>query len=146
MVQKVVKEWLNQARIEVFEWPSQSPDIENMWTVLKKQVCARKPTNVSELHQFCQEEWLTIQPDDYQKLVDGYQKHLTEVEMVKGHLNKYMNYCMSVLSHYHTIRPTFNSLSNQTASMFSSDKVVHVLLISPKKNESWKNYCHSRVP
>ena len=49
---KVVKERLNQATTEVLDWPSRNPDLnptENMWTVLKKQVCARKPTNVVEL-------------------------------------------------------------------------------------------------
>lgn len=61
---KVVIEWLNQARIKVSEWPSQRPDlnpIENTWTMLKKQVHVRKPTNLTnpnpnltELHQFCQ--------------------------------------------------------------------------------------------
>lgn len=89
---KVVKEWLNQARIKVLEWPSQSPDlnpIENMWTVLKKQVRVRKPTNLVELHQFCQEEWSKIQPEACQKLVDGYQKRLIEVKMAKGHVTKY---------------------------------------------------------
>ena len=37
---KVVREWLNQARIEALEWLSQSHvlnPIENVWTVLKKQ-------------------------------------------------------------------------------------------------------------
>uniref|UniRef100_A0A8C6KMD7 Tc1-like transposase DDE domain-containing protein n=1 Tax=Nothobranchius furzeri TaxID=105023 RepID=A0A8C6KMD7_NOTFU len=89
---KVVKEWLNQARIRVLEWPSQSPDlnpIENMWTVLKKQVHVRKPSNLTELHQFCQEEWSKIQPEACQKLVDGYQKRLIEVKMAKGHVTKY---------------------------------------------------------
>ena len=48
-----------------------------MLTVLKKQVCVKKLTKVVKLHQFCQEEeWLKIQPEDYQRLVDGYQKYL----------------------------------------------------------------------
>ena len=37
---EVVKECPNQARIDILDWPLQSPDlnpIENMWTVLKKQ-------------------------------------------------------------------------------------------------------------
>ena len=46
---KVVKEWLNQAEIEVLEWPDLNP-IKNMWTVLKKQVHVWKLTNVVELH------------------------------------------------------------------------------------------------
>ena len=35
------------------------------------------------------EEWLEIQPEDDQKLVDGNHKQLTEVNMAQGHLNKY---------------------------------------------------------
>uniref|UniRef100_A0A674NU56 Tc1-like transposase DDE domain-containing protein n=1 Tax=Takifugu rubripes TaxID=31033 RepID=A0A674NU56_TAKRU len=66
----------NWVLIKVLEWPSQSPDlnpIENMWTMLKKQV----------------HEWSKIQPETCQKLVDGYQKCLIEVEMSKGHVTKY---------------------------------------------------------
>ena len=76
--------------------PSQSPvlySIENMWYVLKKLVCARKPTNLVEVNHFCQEEW---QPKDYQKLVDGYQKQQIEVKVAKGHLTKYYNNCMYI--------------------------------------------------
>ena len=70
-ISEVLKEWINQATIELLEWASQSPD-------LKKQVCARNLTNEVELQGFCQEEWIKIQPEDNQKkLVDGYQQHLT---------------------------------------------------------------------
>ena len=40
---------------------------------------ARKPAN----------EWLKIQPEDYQNPMDGYWKHLIKVKMAKGHLTKY---------------------------------------------------------
>ena len=58
---KVVAKWLKDNRVKVLEWrPSQSPDInpiENLWTELKKCVWARRPTNLTQLHQLCQEEW-----------------------------------------------------------------------------------------
>ncbi len=81
-------EWLNQARIKILEWPSQSPDLnplENMWTMLKKQVHVRKSTNLTELQQFCQEEWSKIQPE----ACGWLPKHLIEVKMAKGHVTKY---------------------------------------------------------
>ncbi len=49
----------------LLEWPSQSPDlnpIEMLWHDLKKAVHARKPSNVAELQQFCQDEWAKIPP------------------------------------------------------------------------------------
>lgn len=93
------KEWINKVRFfQVLEWPSQSPDLNLIkhMTVLKKHVCARKLTHLGELHRFCQERWLKIKPEDYQQLVDGYQKHLMEVIMAKGHLTKYHNCCMYI--------------------------------------------------
>ena len=51
LTSKVVKEWLHQAGITVLEWLP-SPDlnhIKRMWTVLKKQVPARKPNKIIEL-------------------------------------------------------------------------------------------------
>uniref|UniRef100_A0AAZ3NPU9 Tc1-like transposase DDE domain-containing protein n=1 Tax=Oncorhynchus tshawytscha TaxID=74940 RepID=A0AAZ3NPU9_ONCTS len=61
-------------KVKVWEWPSQSPDlnpIENVWAELKKHVRARRPTNLTQLHQLCQEEWAKIHPTYCGKLVEG---------------------------------------------------------------------------
>ena len=57
---KGVAKWLKENKVKVLEWPSQSPHlnpIEHLWAELKKRVRARRPTNLTQLHQLCQEEW-----------------------------------------------------------------------------------------
>ncbi|CDQ90066.1 unnamed protein product [Oncorhynchus mykiss] len=75
---KVVAKWL---------LGQQSPDlnpIENVWAELKKCVRARRPTNLTQLHQLCQDEWAKIHPTYCGKLVEGYPKCLTQVKQFKG--------------------------------------------------------------
>ena len=89
---KVVAKWLKDNKVKVLEWPSQSPDLnptENLWAELKKHVRARRPTNLTRLHQFCREEWAKILANDCEKLVEGYPKGLTQVEQFKGNATKY---------------------------------------------------------
>lgn len=46
--------------VDDLEWPIQSLDLnptENLWNDLKVAVSLRKPTNLSQLEQFCKEEW-----------------------------------------------------------------------------------------
>ncbi len=72
--------------MKTLEWPSQSPDlnpIEMLWHDLKKAVHARKPSNVAELQQFCQDEWAKIQQPDEFTLVQF------RLECVPDHLQKW---------------------------------------------------------
>ena len=89
---KIVKKWLEDNKVNVLEWPSQIPDlnpIENLWADLKRRVQARRPTNLTQLHQFCQEEWARIPAEYCKKLVEGYRKRLTQVMQFKGNATKY---------------------------------------------------------
>ncbi len=68
--------------MKTLEWPSQSPDlnsIEMLWHDLKKEVHARKPSNVAELQQFCQDEWAKIPPQHCNRLIASYRKCLITV-------------------------------------------------------------------
>uniref|UniRef100_A0AAZ3SDR8 Uncharacterized protein n=1 Tax=Oncorhynchus tshawytscha TaxID=74940 RepID=A0AAZ3SDR8_ONCTS len=60
-----------------------------MWAELKKRVRARRPTNLTQLHQLCQEEWAKIHPTYCVKLVEGSLKSLTEVKQFKDNATKY---------------------------------------------------------
>jgi hypothetical protein len=88
---KVVTKW-RKDNVKVLEWTSQSSDlnpIENVWTELKKCVRARRSTNLTQLHQLCQEEWAKIHPTYCGNLVEGYPKRLTQVQQFKGNATKY---------------------------------------------------------
>ncbi len=84
---KSTSEWLKKNKMKTSEWPSQSPDlssIEMLWHDLKKAVHARKPSNVAELQQFCQDEWAKIPPQHCNRLIASYRKRLIAVVAAKG--------------------------------------------------------------
>lgn len=89
---KIVSQWFREAKIDVLEWPSMSPDlnpIEHLWSYLKKKVRERHPKNLDELARICEEEWNQIPPSVCAKLVDTYNNRLLEVIKSKGHATRY---------------------------------------------------------
>ena len=89
---KIVKNWLENNRINVLEWPAQSPDlnpIENLWTYWKEKVHSRGPKNLQELEQFAIEEWSQIPMSLCRKMVVNYGKRLEKVIKAKGHAIDY---------------------------------------------------------
>jgi hypothetical protein len=75
--------WSDEIKIEVF-----GHNVHRyVWR--KKRVRARRPTNLTPLHQLCQEKWAKIHPTYCGKLVECYPKHLTQVKHFKGNATKY---------------------------------------------------------
>ena len=57
---RVAQQFLSREVPEVIDWPSNSPDanpVENLWSIIKRRVEKRKPTNLEELDKFLHEEW-----------------------------------------------------------------------------------------
>ncbi|CAF2657659.1 unnamed protein product [Rotaria sp. Silwood2] len=60
---RIAQQFLEDKVPETMDWPSNSPDInpiENLWSILKRRVEKRKPSNIDELDQFLHEEWKKI--------------------------------------------------------------------------------------
>jgi hypothetical protein len=58
----VAKQFLHNEVPEMIDWPSNSPDVnpvENLWSIIKRRVEKRKPSNLDELDRFLHEEWDT---------------------------------------------------------------------------------------
>ena len=61
--------------------------IENLWSILKRQVDKQKPTNSDKLQALIMQEWAAISQDVAQKLIDSMPGQI--VEKKKGQHCKY---------------------------------------------------------
>lgn len=89
---KRTKQWFKMERIDVMEWPPQSPDlnpIENLWTDVKFTVSKAKPRNVQQLWEEVQSAWLSIPVERCQRLVNSMPRRCKSVLENKGLSTKY---------------------------------------------------------
>uniref|UniRef100_A0AAZ3PA41 Tc1-like transposase DDE domain-containing protein n=1 Tax=Oncorhynchus tshawytscha TaxID=74940 RepID=A0AAZ3PA41_ONCTS len=87
-----MQEWLRDKSLNVFEWPSQSPDlnpIEHLWRDLKIAVQRSYPSNLTELERICSEEWEKLPKYRCAKLVASYPRRLKAVIAAKDASTKY---------------------------------------------------------
>uniref|UniRef100_A0A3Q1BIU9 Tc1-like transposase DDE domain-containing protein n=1 Tax=Amphiprion ocellaris TaxID=80972 RepID=A0A3Q1BIU9_AMPOC len=89
---KRAKSWFQTNRIQVMEWPAQSPDLnptENLLADIKNAVREAKPRNAEELWTVVQLSWAAIPVDRCQKLVDSMHHRCEAVIRNHGYATKY---------------------------------------------------------
>ena len=90
---KTTQEWLQDKSLNVLEWSSQIPDlnrIAHLWRDLKIAIQRHSPSNLTELHRICREEWEKLPKYRCTKLVaSSYPRRLEAVMAAKGASTKY---------------------------------------------------------
>uniref|UniRef100_A0A3B3S7W9 Paired domain-containing protein n=1 Tax=Paramormyrops kingsleyae TaxID=1676925 RepID=A0A3B3S7W9_9TELE len=90
---KVITKWLGEQNIDILgPWPGNSPDlnpIENLWSILKRQVDKQKPANSDKFKALIMQEWAAISQDLAQKFIDSMPGRIAEVLKKKGQHLKY---------------------------------------------------------
>jgi len=92
-VSKLTMGWFNRNRIEVLDWPGNSPDlnpIENVWKVLKSKVSLRNPTNIQELKTAIMNVWCNeITPELCRRCISSMPRRIKAVLDAHGGSTKY---------------------------------------------------------
>ena len=87
-----IKEYLQNADINVLEWPPYSPDlnpIEHLWKVLDEQTIERRPKNENGLYELLKNEWANIPKETIEKLVKSMPRRCATVIENDGFPTKY---------------------------------------------------------
>lgn len=89
---KLVKSYLKQEHMFVFDWPSQSPDlnpIENIWSELDRKTKRDGINSGEELFEALSSEWKKLSPEYLKKLARSMPKRINLVIKNKGNPIKY---------------------------------------------------------
>ena|ERR1700722_10967282 len=84
---RVAKQFLRNEVPEMIDWPSNSPDVnpvENLWSIIKRRVEKRKPSNLDELDRFLHEEWDKTDLDTLNHLVGSMKARCLPLIDLKG--------------------------------------------------------------
>lgn len=88
----VVRQWFIRRRLNVLEWPSQSPDlnpIEHLWEELDRRLRHRQASNIEEKFQQLLEEWKKIPQSVIDNLLESMPRRCQAVIDSKGFPTKY---------------------------------------------------------
>ena len=91
---RLAKDWFNQNRVNLMDWPPQSPDmnpIEHLWHALKQrlQTYPEPPKGIHELWERTQDEWLKIPVETCQNLISSMPSRIQALLKAKGEYTKY---------------------------------------------------------
>ena len=84
---RLAQQFLSSEVIEVIDWPSNSRDanpVENLWSIIKRRVEKRKPTNLEELNKFFHEECVNIDVVVLNHLIDSMKSRCLKLIKSKG--------------------------------------------------------------
>lgn len=88
----VVQQWFKRRRLDLLEWPSQSPDlnpIEHLWEELSRRLKNRRARNLDEKFVQLQEEWSKIPSSVIDSLIDSMPRRCQAVIDSRGYSTKY---------------------------------------------------------
>jgi hypothetical protein len=93
---KKVVVWLESNVHELIgnpEWPPRSPDLnpmENVWSLLAKEVRKSQPTTAGQLRAALRRGWDTVMPDELRaSMIDSMPRRLAAVKRARGGHTKY---------------------------------------------------------
>jgi transposase len=84
---RIVQDFLREHVPEILDWPSNSPDVnpvENLWSIMKRRVEKRKPSDLDELDQFLHEEWQNIDLSTINNLIKSMKNRCLALITSKG--------------------------------------------------------------
>uniref|UniRef100_A0A8R1DMZ1 Tc1-like transposase DDE domain-containing protein n=1 Tax=Caenorhabditis japonica TaxID=281687 RepID=A0A8R1DMZ1_CAEJA len=87
-----VRSWFQHRRVDVLDWPSQSPDlnlIEHLWEELEKQLAGVRASNADEKFAQLEAAWKAIRLSVVHSLLDSMPRRCQAVIDAKGFATKY---------------------------------------------------------